>query len=113
VVGGKFVNLGRTPASTQRLQWLDLFRGFAVLGMVWTHAANTFLDARLQETSWYREISYYHGFIAPAFFWIAGFLRARVSWGMGACAAEPGAGKSRPGACQTGGKGGFSGKKML
>jgi uncharacterized membrane protein len=52
VVGGKFVNLGRTPASTQRLQWLDLFRGFAVLGMVWTHAANTFLDARLQETSW-------------------------------------------------------------
>ena len=48
--------------------------------MVWTHSANTFLDARLQHTAWYHELTYYHGLIAPAFFWIAGFVRAHVTW---------------------------------
>lgn len=64
---------------SNRLLWLDLFRGLAVLGMVWTHSANTFLDARLQHTGWYHELTYYHGLIAPAFFWIAGFVRAHVT----------------------------------
>ncbi|MBL9131226.1 MAG: DUF1624 domain-containing protein [Verrucomicrobiaceae bacterium] len=67
----------RSPA--QRLDWLDLFRGLAVLGMVWTHSANTFLDTSHQNSSWFREWSYYHGLIAPAFFWIAGFARAHVT----------------------------------
>ena len=69
------------PSPTKRLLWLDLFRGLAVLGMVWTHSANTFLDARLQSTEWYHELSYYHGLIAPAFFWIAGFVREHVTVG--------------------------------
>lgn len=73
------------PPTPKRLLWLDLFRGLAVLGMVWTHSANTFLDARLQDTAWYHELSYYHGLIAPAFFWIAGFVREHVT-----------AGKARP-----------------
>jgi surface polysaccharide O-acyltransferase-like enzyme len=67
------------PPPIQRLKWLDLFRGLAVLGMVWTHSANTFLDARLQSTAWYHELTYYHGLIAPAFFWIAGFVRAHIT----------------------------------
>ncbi|MBB5030917.1 heparan-alpha-glucosaminide N-acetyltransferase domain-containing protein [Prosthecobacter vanneervenii] len=69
------------PGSSKRLLWLDLFRGLAVLGMVWTHSANTFLDAGLQKTAWYREMSYYHGLIAPAFFWIAGYVRAHITAG--------------------------------
>lgn len=64
---------------TKRLLWLDLFRGLAVLGMIWTHSANTFLDASLQKNAWYHELTYYHGLIAPAFFWIAGFVRAHVT----------------------------------
>jgi uncharacterized membrane protein len=68
-------------APSKRLLWLDLFRGLAVLGMVWTHSANTFLDAKLQATPWYGELGYYHGLIAPAFFWIAGFARAHVTTG--------------------------------
>jgi len=64
---------------SKRLIWLDLFRGLAVLGMVWTHSANTFFDASLQKTAWYHELSYYHGLIAPAFFWIAGYVRAHVT----------------------------------
>lgn len=69
------------PAPAQRLAWLDLFRGLAVLGMVWTHSAHTFLDVRLQNTPWFHEMDYYHGLIAPAFFWIAGFVRAHVTDG--------------------------------
>lgn len=69
------------PEPTQRLEWLDLFRGLAVLGMIWTHAAHTFLDASLQDTSWFHRLDYYHGLIAPSFFWIAGFVRAHVTTG--------------------------------
>lgn len=68
-------------AASKRLEWLDLFRGLAVLGMVWTHSAHTFLDTRLQSTAWFHEWDYYHGLIAPAFFWIAGFVRAHVTAG--------------------------------
>jgi surface polysaccharide O-acyltransferase-like enzyme len=67
------------PPPAQRLLWLDLFRGLAVLGMVWTHSVHTFLYVRLQETAWYHELDYYHGLIAPAFFWIAGFVRAHIT----------------------------------
>lgn len=66
-------------APFQRLAWLDLFRGLAVLGMVWTHSVHTFLDAKLHQTAWYHELDYYCGLIAPAFFWIAGFVRAHVT----------------------------------
>ncbi len=69
------------PEPTQRLEWLDLFRGLAVLGMIWTHAAHTFLDALLQDTPWFHRLDYYHGLIAPSFFWIAGFVRAHVTTG--------------------------------
>ncbi len=65
----------------RRLEWIDLFRGLAVLGMIWTHSANTFLEAGLQATPWYGELTYYHGLIAPAFFWISGFVRAHVTQG--------------------------------
>lgn len=67
------------PTPVRRLEWIDLFRGLAVLGMVWTHSANTFLDAGLQATPWYGELTYFHGLIAPAFFWISGFVRAHVT----------------------------------
>lgn len=49
--------------------------------MVWTHSAHTFLDAGLQDTPWFHTMDYYHGLIAPAFFWIAGFVRAHVTAG--------------------------------
>jgi surface polysaccharide O-acyltransferase-like enzyme len=75
----EFVYDRRVSVAPKRLEWLDLFRGLAVLGMVWTHAAHTFLDERLQQTDWFHEWDYYHGLIAPAFFWIAGFVRAHVT----------------------------------
>lgn len=71
----------RVSSSVQRLEWLDLFRGLAVLGMIWTHAANTFLAVELKQSGWFLTMSSYHGLIAPAFFWIAGFARAHVTLG--------------------------------
>ena len=67
------------PVPTQRLEWLDLFRGLAVLGMIWTHSANTFLAVELKHAEWFPRMSSYLGLIAPAFFWIAGFARGHVT----------------------------------
>ncbi len=64
---------------SQRLEWIDLFRGLAVLGMIWTHSAHTFLEPAVRTSAWFQELDYYHGLIAPAFFWIAGFVRAHVT----------------------------------
>jgi len=59
----------------QRLEWIDLFRGLAVVGMIETHAGNTFLSAGLQLSDTWSGVSYYNGLVAPAFFWILGFVR--------------------------------------
>ena len=66
-----------------RYEWIDLLRGIAVVGMIWTHAANTLLEASMQDTQGYRELSFYHGLVAPIFFWVAGYMR-------GLSAARPG-----------------------
>ena len=65
----------RVASPKQRLEWIDLFRGLAVVGMIETHAGNTFLEASLQKSGIWPEMSYYNGLIAPAFFWILGFVR--------------------------------------
>lgn len=58
-----------------RFEWIDLLRGLAVVGMIWTHAANTFLATGEQATAFFRELNYYHGLVAPTFFWLAGYMR--------------------------------------
>lgn len=68
---------------SSRREWVDALRGLAVVGMVWTHCANTFLDINIQETEGYATASYYHGLVAPTFFWLAGLMR-------GMAAARPG-----------------------
>ena len=62
-------------ASPQRHEWIDLLRGIAVVGMVWVHSANTLLESAQQAQPWYRNWGYYHGLIAPTFFWLAGLMR--------------------------------------
>lgn len=63
------------PAPKPRLEWIDLFRGLAVAGMIETHAGNTFLDAALQKGAVWSAMTYYNGLVAPAFFWILGYVR--------------------------------------
>ena len=57
------------------MTWLDAYRGLAVVAMIWVHAANTFLTRDLQASAGFGQMTFYHGLIAPAFFWIAGFVR--------------------------------------
>ncbi len=59
----------------QRQDWIDLLRGIAVVGMIWTHAANTFLDGKLQATQAFQNLTFYHGLVSPLFFWVAGYMR--------------------------------------
>jgi hypothetical protein len=61
-------------------------RGLAVLGMIWTHACNTFLRADLLSSAFFQELTYWHGLVAPAFLYLAGYNR-------GLSALRPGAPK--------------------
>ena len=67
------------PPPRVRQVWIDLFRGLAVTGMIWTHSANTFLDSAIQQTAGYANLSFYHGLVAPTFFWVAGFMRGMAA----------------------------------
>jgi uncharacterized membrane protein len=66
---------GADPAHRrERMQWLDLFRGAAVLVMIETHVVNTFLAAALRENAWFALLNYVNGLVAPSFLFIAGFV---------------------------------------
>ena len=62
-----------SAALSARLPWLDFFRGAAVLLMIETHVANTFLHAEVQSTAWFARLTYLNGLVAPSFLFIAGF----------------------------------------
>ncbi len=63
----------------ERVEWLDLFRGAAVLAMVETHVVNTFLAPALREAAWFGWLNWFNGLIAPAFLFIAGYAQG-MSW---------------------------------
>ena len=67
----------------ERVDWLDLFRGAAVLAMIETHVVNTFLAPRLREAAWFGWLNWFNGLIAPAFLFIAGYALG-MSWRAGA-----------------------------
>ena len=59
----------------QRLAWIDFLRGLAVLGMIETHAVNSFLAPIFRSGTAFECLSYLHGTVAPTFLFIAGFLQ--------------------------------------
>ena len=79
-----------TNAEKSRLQWIDLFRGIAVIWMIETHTANTFLRPELLSADWFKWLNYFNGLVAPAFLFIAGVLQGRRQ--------KPGVGGQRGGA---------------
>lgn len=65
-----------TPAARrERIAWLDLFRGAAVLVMIETHVVNTFLATAVRAESWFAILNYLNGLVAPSFLFIAGFVQ--------------------------------------
>jgi uncharacterized membrane protein len=67
------------PKERERVDWLDLFRGAAVLAMIETHVVNTFLAPVLREAAWFPWLNWFNGLIAPAFLFIAGYAQG-MSW---------------------------------
>ena len=63
----------------ERVEWLDLFRGAAVLAMIETHVVNTFLAPGLREAAWFGWLNWCNGLVAPAFLFIAGYAQG-MSW---------------------------------
>ena len=63
----------------ERVEWLDLFRGAAVLAMIETHVVNTFLAPGLREAGWFGWLNWFNGLVAPAFLFIAGYAQG-LSW---------------------------------
>ena len=59
----------------ERVAWLDLFRGAAVLVMIETHVVNTFLAAGLRDSGAFALLNYVNGLVAPSFLFIAGFVQ--------------------------------------
>ena len=70
------------PKERGRVEWLDLFRGAAVLAMMETHVMNTFLAPMLREAAWFAWLNWFNGLIAPAFLFIAGYAQG-MSWRAG------------------------------
>lgn len=61
------------PAVRPRLEWLDFYRGLAVLVMIETHVGNTFLASDHWPAAWRVNLNYVNGLVAPAFLFIAGY----------------------------------------
>jgi uncharacterized membrane protein len=63
------------PPPHSRLVWIDLLRGVAVVGMIETHVANSFLGEDCLGTRWFHTLDFFNGLMAPSFLWIAGYLQ--------------------------------------
>jgi uncharacterized membrane protein len=73
-LGSKLTNVPR-----ERLVWLDLFRGAAVVVMIECHVVNTFLATSLRTGPLFHALDFLNGLVAPSFLFIAGFLHASSS----------------------------------
>lgn len=60
---------------TNRLVWIDILRGVAVIGMIQTHVWNALLHPSYAATGWWQEWNFFSGLLAPTFLWIAGYIQ--------------------------------------
>lgn len=58
--------------SQKRYLFIDIFRGWAVIAMIETHAFNAWMDGGLRQSSWFPYLNLVNGFVAPSFLFIAG-----------------------------------------
>lgn len=65
--------------SQKRHLFIDIFRGWAVIAMIETHAFNAWMDGSLRQTSWFPYLNLVNGFVAPSFLFIAGVSFAFVA----------------------------------
>ncbi|MDB6155337.1 MAG: Acyltransferase domain protein [Chthoniobacteraceae bacterium] len=59
----------------ERMVWLDLFRGAAVVMMIEAHVINTFLSDLSKSSVLFSWLNFFNGLVAPSFLFIAGYLQ--------------------------------------
>ncbi|MCX6120350.1 MAG: heparan-alpha-glucosaminide N-acetyltransferase domain-containing protein [Ignavibacteriales bacterium] len=57
-----------------RLAFIDLLRGWALIVMIEVHVFNTFILPVLKTTPWYHILNFINGLVAPSFTFISGFV---------------------------------------
>ena len=63
----------------QRIRFVDVHRGLAVLVMIEAHVVNGLLLAASRETWWFKGLDFLNGLVAPSFLLISGFAFALAS----------------------------------
>ncbi|MBI5216652.1 MAG: DUF1624 domain-containing protein [Ignavibacteriae bacterium] len=62
--------------TTQRIAFVDLLRGWAVIIMIETHVVNALLMPSLREHAFFSYVTFFNGLVAPSFLFCAGFAFA-------------------------------------
>jgi uncharacterized membrane protein len=57
-----------------RLAFIDLLRGWALIVMIEVHMFNTFILPVMKTTSWFQILNFINGLVAPSFTFISGFV---------------------------------------
>jgi uncharacterized membrane protein len=65
-------------ATAQRLQFVDVLRGWAVIVMIETHVVNALLKPEIREQSFFSIVNFLNGLVAPSFLFCAGFSLAII-----------------------------------
>lgn len=58
----------------QRLVFVDLLRGWAVLVMIETHVFNAMVVPNFKDTLWFDVLTFVNGLVAPSFLFVSGFV---------------------------------------
>lgn len=60
--------------TSNRLVFIDLLRGWAVLVMIEVHVFNAFIVPRMKDEYWFPALNFVNGLVAPAFLFVSGFV---------------------------------------
>ncbi|MBI3586066.1 MAG: DUF1624 domain-containing protein [Ignavibacteriales bacterium] len=61
-------------ATSNRLVFIDLLRGWAVLVMIEVHVFNAFIIPQMKDVYWFTVLNFVNGLVAPAFLFVSGFV---------------------------------------
>ncbi|MBI3194953.1 MAG: DUF1624 domain-containing protein [Ignavibacteriae bacterium] len=68
--------MSQSLPTTQRISFVDLLRGWAVILMIETHVVNALLMPSLREQTPFIYLTFFNGLVAPSFLFCAGFAFA-------------------------------------
>jgi uncharacterized membrane protein len=63
-----------SATTKNRLAFIDLLRGWALIVMIEVHVFNTFILPVMKTTSWFHVLNFINGLVAPSFIFISGFV---------------------------------------